>query len=109
MMNTQVSGSLDLHGMWTLCDYERANVEYACALSNHQLDENISRTCHIRTVSRSCEYACGFANVEIDEKLHRTYHIYTVSRSYEYACAFPNYQKYESTSRTHHILSLIHI
>ena len=60
MMNTQVSGSLDLHGMWTLCDYERANVEYACALSNHQLDENISRTCHIRTVSRSCEYACGF-------------------------------------------------
>ena len=35
MMNTQVSGSLDLHGMWTLCDYERANVEYACALSKY--------------------------------------------------------------------------
>ena len=24
-----------IYGMWTLYDYERANVEYACALSNY--------------------------------------------------------------------------
>ena len=91
-MNTQVSGSLDLHGMWTLCDYERANVEYACALSNHQLDENISRTCHIRTVSRSCEYACELSNNQNDENTSCKLHTRTVSRSCEYARGFANYQ-----------------
>ena len=44
----------------------------------------------VATVSRSCEYACGLSNHQIDEKLSRKHHIRTVSRSCEYACAFQN-------------------
>ena len=73
--------------------YKRANgVEYACGISNDQIDDNASRTHRTRTVSRSYEYACGFANHSIDEKLYRKHHIHTVSRSCEYACALSNYQ-----------------
>ena len=43
------------------CD-ERANVEYACGISNHQNDDISSCTHRTRTVSRSCEYACAFSN-----------------------------------------------
>jgi hypothetical protein len=45
---------------------ERANVEYACGISNHQNDDISSCTHRTRTVSRSCEYACGFPNYQID-------------------------------------------
>ena len=77
--------------MWTLYDYERANVEYACAFSNHSIDEKLYRTHRIRTVSRSCEYACGFSNDQIDENSSRKHHTHTASRSCEYTCGFSNH------------------
>ena len=47
-------------------DYERANVQYACGILNHEVDDTSSRTRGIQTVSRSCEYACGFANYQLE-------------------------------------------
>ncbi len=96
MMNTRCGGSLNTtHGTWTLYDYGRANVEYARAFSNDQIDENASRTRRIHTAGTwtlydygraNVEYACAFSNDQMYEKLYRTHHIHTASRSCEYAC-----------------------
>ena len=77
-----------------LCDkdYERANVEYACGILNHDVDDTSSRKHGTRTVSRSCEYACAFSNLENDENVSRTHHTRTASRSCEYACGLAKYQ-----------------
>ena len=47
-------------------DYERANVEYACSILNHDVDDTSSRTHGTRTVSRSCEYARAFSNDQLE-------------------------------------------
>ena len=47
-------------------DYERANVEYACGILNHDVDDTSSRTHGTRTVSRSCEYARAFSNDQLE-------------------------------------------
>ena len=75
--------------------------EYACGFSNARLSKtSLAHITFIRFLVRVNTHV-GFQITRLTKTLSRTHHIRTVSRSCAYACVWPIWMDIETPSRTH--------